>query len=327
VDISKIAQTTVGFTGADLANLLNEAALLAARKNKSLIGMDDIEAAMLKVVVGTPKKSAKIKEAEKRKTAYHEAGHAILAYCMPTQDPVRLISIIPSGRALGYTLTPPVEDKYSVYRDGLKEEISMLLAGRAAESIIFGDVSGGASNDIQRATNIARNMVTQLGMSEKLGPILYGSEHNEVFLGRDFSSSRNYSEETAAIIDEEIKTIVENAYKVAKDVLNEHIDKLHFIAEFLLKYETMDDAQFLAAMEGDPSFEDLENMAKERREKSAKENEEKAKRDEEERIKRETEEREAEEAADLERRRNNIGEVLGDDDSSFDGDTGEDKKD
>lgn len=289
--------------------------------------MDDIEAAMLKVVVGTPKKSAKIKEAEKRKTAYHEAGHAILAYCMPTQDPVRLISIIPSGRALGYTLTPPVEDKYSVYRDGLKEEISMLLAGRAAESIIFGDVSGGASNDIQRATNIARNMVTQLGMSERLGPILYGSEHNEVFLGRDFSSSRNYSEETAAIIDEEIKTIVENAYKVAKDVLNEHIDKLHFIAEFLLKYETMDDAQFLAAMEGDPSFEDLENMAKERREKSAKENEEKAKRDEEERIKRETEEREAEEAADLERRRNNIGEVLGDDDSSFDGDTGEDKKD
>ncbi|MBR5452702.1 MAG: zinc metalloprotease, partial [Clostridia bacterium] len=302
------------------------AALLAAKKGKSLIGMEDIEAAFMKELLGPQKKTKVRTEKENKLTAYHEAGHAILAYCMPTQDPVRLISIIPSGRALGYTLTPPVEDKYSVYRDGLKEEISMLLAGRAAESIIFGDVSGGASNDIQRATNIARNMVTQLGMSDRLGPILYGSEHNEVFLGRDFSSSRNYSEETAAIIDEEIKTIVENAYKVAKDVLNERIDKLHFIAEFLLKYETMDDAQFLAAMEGDPSFEDLENMANERREKSAKENEERAKRDEAERIKRETEERKAEEEADLERRRNNIGEVLGDD-SDFDGDTGEDKKD
>jgi len=320
VDIAKVAQATVGFTGADLENLLNEAALLAARKNKALIGMDDIEEAMLKIVVGTPKKSAKIKESEKKKTAYHEAGHAILAYCMPTQDPVRLISVIPSGRALGYTLTPPVEDKYSVYRDSLKEEISMLLGGRAAESIIFGDVSGGASNDIQRATNIARSMVTKYGMSDKLGPIVYGSEHNEVFLGRDFNTTRNYSEETASVIDAEIKSIVDTAYQSAIDILNEHIDKLHFIAEFLVKYETMDEFQFNATMEGNPTFEELEQLAKERREKSERENEEKAKREEVARVKQEIEERRAEEEADLERRRNNIGDAL-------DGDAGDNDSD
>ena len=323
VDLEKIAQATSGFTGADLSNLLNEASLLAARANKSLIGMDEIEKAMLKVMVGTPKKSMKIKESEKRKTAFHEAGHALLAYFMPTQDPVRLISIIPSGRALGYTLNPPVEDKYSVDKEGLKEEIAVLLAGRVSESIVFGDISGGASNDIERATNIARSMVTRYGMSDRLGPILYGSEHNEVFLGRDFSSTRNYSEETAAIIDEEIKSIIDNAFTVAKDVLNEHIDKLHFVAEFLVKNETMDDAQFAAAMEGDPSFEDLEKLAENRRKKSSLENAERARKEEEERIRKETEERLAAEAADLERRRNNIGEVLGNEDGSvLDGDSG-----
>ena len=193
VDFKKIAQTTVGFTGADLANLLNEAALIAARKSKTLIGMGDIDDAMIKITVGTQKKKNKIKDSEKRKTAYHEAGHAILAHILPTQDPVRQISIIPSGRALGYTLNPPTEDKYSVYKNELKERIMMLLGGRAAEEIVYGDVSGGASNDIMRATQTARKMVTELGMSDVIGNIRLGSDHDEetVFLGRDFSSGKN----------------------------------------------------------------------------------------------------------------------------------------
>ena len=275
VDLSKVAKTTVGFTGADLANLLNEAALIAARKRKALIGMNDIEEASLKIIVGTPKKSAKIKESEKLKTAYHEAGHAIVAYRMKTQDPVTLISIVPSGRALGYTLTPPTEDKYSVYRNAMREEIAMLLGGRAAEAIVFDDISGGASNDIQRATQIARKMVMRYGMSDKLGPILYGSEHSdgEVFLGRDFSNDRNYSEETASLIDSEIKDIVEKAYEDAKRVLAENRAKLDFIAEFLVKNEVMDEEQFKAAMERECTFDELEAMTEEKRRRSEEENE------------------------------------------------------
>ena len=292
VDLHKIAQTTVGFTGADLANLLNEAALIAARKRKMLIGMNDIEEASLKVVVGTPKKSYKIKEEEKLKTAYHEAGHAIIAHVLPSQDPVRLISIIPSGRALGFTLTPPLEDKYSEYKNGLKEEISMLLGGRAAESIIYDDVSGGASNDIQRATSIARKMVTRLGMSDELGPILYGSEHNssEVFLGRDISSEKNYSEETAAKIDAEIKRIIKDAYAESIRILNENIDKLHFTAKFLVKNETMEADQFKALMEGNPTVEELEAMTAERDRISREENERRRRIEDEEKKKREEEE-------------------------------------
>ncbi len=279
VDLKKIAQTTVGFTGADLANLLNEAALLAARKRKSLIGMNDIEEASIRVIVGTQKKSRKIKESEKKKTAYHEAGHAILAHVLPTQDPVRMISIIPSGGALGYTLSPPVEDKYSVYKNSLKEEISMLLGGRVAEKIIFDDVSGGASNDIQRATSIAKKMVTRYGMSDELGPILFGSEHSsdEVFLGRDFSNNRDFSEETAAKIDREVKRIIDNAYAEAERILRENIDKLHFIAEYLVRNETMDDAQFKAAMESNATLEEIEAMAEEKRRKSEEENAEREK--------------------------------------------------
>ena len=293
VDLRKIAQTTVGFTGADLANLLNEAALIAARKRKMLIGMNDIEEASLKIVVGTPKKSFKIKEAEKLKTAYHEAGHAIIAHVLPSQDPVRLISIIPSGRALGYTLTPPLEDKYSEYKNGLIDEISMLLGGRAAEAIIFDDVSGGASNDIQRATSIARKMVTRHGMSDELGPILYGSAHSgdEVFLGRDFSSEKNYSEETAAKIDAEIKKIVKDAYERSISILREHIDKLHFVAKFLVKNETMDDAQFKAAMDSDVTIEELEAMTAEKDRVSREENERRRQIEEEEQKKREEREK------------------------------------
>ncbi len=300
VDLSKVAKTTVGFTGADLANLLNEAALIAARKRKALIGMNDIEEASLKIIVGTPKKSAKIKESEKLKTAYHEAGHAIVAYKMKTQDPVTLISIIPSGRALGYTLTPPTEDKYSVYRNAMREEISMLLGGRAAEAIVFDDISGGASNDIQRATQIARKMVMRYGMSEKLGPILYGSEHSdgEVFLGRDFSNDRNYSEETASLIDSEIKDIVDKAYEDAKRVLNESRDKLDFIAEFLVKNEVMDEEQFKAAMERECTFEELEAMTEEKRRRSEEENEQRRKA-----IEKEKAEREAKEKAERETER------------------------
>ncbi len=291
VDLKRVAQTTVGFTGADLANLLNEAALIAARKRKMLIGNNDIEEASLKIIVGVPKKSYKIKEAEKLKTAYHEAGHAIIAHVLPSQDPVKLISIVPSGRALGYTLTPPTEDKYSEYKNGLKEEISMLLGGRAAESIIYDDVSGGASNDIQRATSIARKMVTRLGMSDELGPILYGSEHGEgeVFLGRDFSNEKNYSEETAAKIDAEIKQIIKNAYTRSIEILRDNIDKLHFVAKFLQKNEVMDAEQFKAAMEGNPSVEELEAMTAERDRISREENENRRKIEEEEALRREAE--------------------------------------
>ena len=275
VDLAKIAQTTVGFAGADLANLLNEAALLAARKNKSLIGMIDIEESLIKIAVGKQKRNHKIKPQEKLKTAYHEAGHAILAYCLPTQDPVRQISIIPSGRALGYTLNPPVEDKYSVYKNELKENIAMLLGGRAAEEIVFGDVSGGASNDIQRATKIARDMVTVYGMSEALGTIRYAGDHgdDEVFLGRDFNTTKGITDHTAALIDAEIKKIIDEAYANAKALLAANRNKLDFIAEFLVKNEIMDDEQFKAAMDAEaPTQDEIEAIGEEKRRRSAEEN-------------------------------------------------------
>ena len=274
VDLAKVAKTTSGFTGADLANLLNEAALLAARRDKTLIGMEDIEDAFIKVIAGPKKKSRAMKEREKKNTAYHEAGHAIIAHVLPTMDPVQQISIIPSGNALGYTLNPPKEDKYSVYKNELKDKIAMLLGGRAAEELIFGDVSGGASNDIQRATDIAKKMVTKLGMSEELGLRAFGGEQGEVFLGRDFSSSQDYSDETAAKIDSEIHSIISEAYESAKRILTENIDKLHFIAEFLMKNEIMDGEQFKAAMEGSPTFEELEEMTEAKKRKSREENEE-----------------------------------------------------
>ncbi len=275
VDLQKIAQNTTGFTGADLANLMNEAALLAARKGKSLIGMEEVEKATLKVLVGTEKKTARFTEQEKKNTAYHEAGHAILSHVLPSQDPVRRISIIPSGRALGYTLSVPERDRMSVYKSELKEKIAMLLGGRAAEEIIFGDVSGGASNDIQRATHIARDMVTRLGMSEELGTLLLGGEHSddEVFLGRDFNTSKNYSEATAFKIDSEIKRIVDEGYALAKKTLNENMEKLHFIAAYLVKFEVMDGDQFVYVMEHDDvTDEDLQNIVKERAKQSEEEN-------------------------------------------------------
>ena len=272
VDLSVVAKKTAGFTGADLANLLNEAALLAARRNKSLIGMQDIDDAFIRVIAGPKKASRVMNERERRNTAFHEAGHAVVAHVLPHLDSVHQISIIPSGRALGYTMSLPAEDKYSVYKLELKEKIAELLAGRVAEQIVFGDISGGASNDIERATGIARKMVTQLGMSDLLGPVKYGTGHGEVFLGRDFSSGTDYSPETAALIDKEIKALVDEGYATAERVLTEYRAKLDFVAEYLLSHETMEGDQFAAAMDGDPGVEDLENMAEEKKRRSAEEN-------------------------------------------------------
>ena len=274
VDLRKVAQTTVGFTGADLANLLNEAALLAARRGKTLIGMPEIEDSMIKVTVGTQKKAKKMSDKERRNTASHEAGHAILSHILPTQDPVRQISIIPSGRALGYTLTPPVEDKYSESKQEMKERIAMMLGGRVAEQMCFGDYTGGASNDIMRATQVARKMVTVYGMSDELGTIHFGSDHSSdaVFLGRDFSSTPTYSEQTAAKIDAEIKKIVDEAYKLAWDTLTEYREKLDFITEFLLRNEIMDDEQFEAAMKEGATMEEVEALVTEKKRRSEEEN-------------------------------------------------------
>ncbi len=291
VDLHKVAQTTVGFTGADLANLLNESALLAARRSKTLIGMAEIEDAMIKITVGTQKKARRMNEKERKNTAYHEAGHAILSHVLPTQDPVRQISIIPSGRALGYTLTPPTEDKYSESKQEMKERIAMMLGGRVAEQIIFGDYTGGASNDIMRATEVARKMVTVYGMSEELGTIHYGSSHSqsEVFLGRDFSQNPDYSDATAAKIDAEIKKIVDEAYNMAKEILLEKREKLDFITEFLMRNEIMDDEQFALAMQDGVTMDEVESLMTEKKRRSEEENKRRA-----EEIKRAKEEAEAE---------------------------------
>ena len=295
VDLEKIAQTTVGFTGADLANLLNEAALLAARKGKSLIGQNDLEDATLREIVGTRKTSKQRLEFENKVTAYHEAGHAVAAYYLNNVDKVSYITIIPAGNAGGFTLHPPVKDMYYYSKTKMEEEIVVALGGRVAEQIIFNDLSTGASSDLQNCTNTARNMVMKYGMSEKLGSVVYSDHSNdEVFLGKEFSSGKHYSEKTAAEIDSEIKRIIDEAYDRCTAILNEHKDKLEFIAQFLLKYETMDGDQFEAAMSGEPTFEQLEEINAEKRRKSEEENkrraeleEEARKRDEEAAAKRE----------------------------------------
>ena len=244
VDLSTIAKSTAGFSGADLANLLNEAALLAARKKKTVINTEDIEEATIKVIVGPQKKSKIISAEEKLKTAYHEAGHAIVTRQLGNQDPVHQISIIPSGRALGYTLSLPEKEKMSVYKQGLLDEICILLAGRAAEKIMCDDISGGASNDMERATGIARQMITKLGMSDILGPIVYSAENNEVFLGKDFGTTKNYSEKVAIQIDEEVFKFVTQGYDRAIKILEDDKDIMIFIANYLVKHEVMDAEQF-----------------------------------------------------------------------------------
>lgn len=245
VEIQVLARRTPGFTPADIENLMNEAALLTARKNRKVIKMDIIEEAITKVIAGPEKRSRVISESEKKLTAYHEAGHALVAHLLPNTDPVHQITIIPRGRAGGFTMILPKEDKYYATKTEMKERIVHLLGGRAAEQLVLNEISTGASNDLERATDIARAMVTKYGMSEKLGPVNYASS-DEVFLGKDFSTRRNYSEELAFEIDKEIKELVEEAYERAKEILSENIDKLHEIANKLLEVETIDAEQFEA---------------------------------------------------------------------------------
>ena len=275
VDFKKIAQITIGFTGAELANLMNEAALLAAKKNKALIGMEDIDESFMKLLLGPQKKTRARSEKDNKLVAYHEAGHAVASFYCENTDPVKHITIIPAGDAGGVTITRPTEDHFGYSKNQMLDIIVRSLGGRAAEEIIFKDITTGASSDIQHATRIARNMVTKYGMSEKLGTVLYGSEHSqdEVFLGRDFSSGQNYSEETAAVIDGEIRGIIGSCYDRCMSILTEHIDKLHFVANFLLKNEFMEEDQFIACMTAEnPTVEEIEAIATERKRKSEEEN-------------------------------------------------------
>jgi len=251
VNLKTIAKTTAGFTGADLENLLNEAALLAARKDKKAITMDEIKAATVKVVVGAEKKSKVMSEKEKKLTAYHEAGHAILFDKLETQDPVHEISIIPTGMAGGYTMPLPSEDKSYNSRRGMYEDIVVSLGGRVAEELIMDDISTGASNDIEKATKTARAMVTKYGMTKELGCVCYGTDNNSVFLGRDMGSrTQDYSEATAAKIDQLVLDMINKAYGDATKILSENMDKLHDIAKYLIKHEKMGSEDFTAVMNG-----------------------------------------------------------------------------
>ena len=244
VDLKVIAKNTSGFAGADLENVLNEAALLAARRNKTEIGMQEIEDAMVKVTMGPEKKTKVRSDHEKKLVAYHEAGHAVVSKFLPTQDPVHEISIVPRGMAGGYTMYRPTEDKSFMSKTAMEEQIVSLLGGRVAEALILNDISTGASNDIERASQIARAMVTVYGMSERVGTIMFGQGQGEVFLGRDLAQTKNYSEETAAIIDEEVKVIIDKAYNTARQILSANIDKLHIVAGILLEREKIDGEEF-----------------------------------------------------------------------------------
>ena len=279
VDFNKIAQITIGFTGADLANLLNEAALLAAKKNKSMIGMDDVEAAYMKELLGPQKKTKVRRDEDNKLVAYHEAGHAVVSHYCKKSDPIKHITIIPAGRTGGVTLRVPEEERFGSTKGEMLDDIRVSMGGRAAEELILDDISTGASGDIQQATRVARAMVTQYGMSDKLGTVLYGSGHSEVFLGRDYGSTKDYSGQTAAAIDEEIRRIVGDCHEDAKRILSEHIDKLHAVADFLIKHESMDGDQFKALMDEGADEARLLEIAEEKRKKSEEENEKLARED------------------------------------------------
>ena len=267
VNLKTIAKTTAGFTGADLENLVNEAALLAARRSKKAITMKEIEEATIKVVAGPEKKSRVVTAKEKRLTAYHEAGHAITHYYSETADPVHEISIVPRGMAGGYTMSLPAEDKNYVTKNQMAEEIVTLLGGRVAEKLVLDDISTGASNDLERATRIARNMVMRYGFSERLGPVVYGTDPGETFLGRDLVSGRNYSEEVASEIDAEIREMLDEAFETARAMLEKHMDRLHVVAKELEAREKLTGEEFRILMEGgslEPMEEKEENGSRER---------------------------------------------------------------
>lgn len=267
IDLSVLAKTTVGFSGADLENLMNEAALSAARKNHTEITMEDLEESTLKVIAGPEKKSRKIPERAKKLTAFHEAGHAVVSKMLPTQDRVHQVSIIPRGRAGGYTLSLPKEDTFYNSKTEMLEEIVVLLGGRVAEQLTLNDISTGASNDIERATNIAKLMVTKYGMSERLGARTFGDQNNEVFIGLDYGHTVDYSQSTAAIIDEEIKKIIDSCYKRCTDILTEQNDKLHKVAELLLEKEKISGEEFDAVFASrdsqavDSAIDIIENLS------------------------------------------------------------------
>lgn len=263
VDLNVIAKTTIGFTGADLENLVNEAALLAARKGRKAITMVDIEAATIKVVAGPEKRSHVVPDKDKRLTCFHEAGHAVATYYCETQDKVHEISIIPRGMAGGYTMSLPTEDRSYETKKGMQENIVTLLGGRIAEKLVLDDISTGASNDLERATKIAKAMVTRYGFSDRLGPIVYGQNENEVFLGRDFGHTRDYSETVAAQIDEEIRAVIDSGYDQCESILTEHMDQLHKVAEFLYEFEKINGADFDRLMKGDFSVFDEYRAKKE----------------------------------------------------------------
>jgi cell division protease FtsH len=252
VRASVIARGTPGFSGADLANLVNEAALFAARANKKLVDMDDMEKAKDKILMGTERRSMVMSDDEKRLTAYHESGHAIVGRLVPEHDPVHKVSIIPRGRALGVTLFLPEDDRFSYSKQRLESSISALFGGRVAEELIFGpeSVTTGAQNDIHRATDIARNMVTKWGLSDRLGPLTYSEEEQEVFLGHSVTQHKNVSDETTHLIDEEVRRIIEGNYQRANQLLTDNMDKLHAMAEALIKYETIDADQIDDIMAG-----------------------------------------------------------------------------
>ncbi|WP_188114811.1 ATP-dependent zinc metalloprotease FtsH [Methylococcus geothermalis] len=254
VEAKYLARGTPGFSGADLANLVNEAALFAARKNKRVVEMEDFEKAKDKILMGVERKSMVMSDEEKKLTAYHEAGHAIVGLSVPEHDPVYKVSIMPRGRALGITMFLPERDTYSASKQKLESQISSLFGGRLAEEIVFGreHVTTGAQNDIERATSLARNMVTRWGLSERLGPLAYSEEEGEVFLGRSVTKHKSVSEETAHLIDEEIRSIIDRNYERAERILRENMDKMHLMAEALIKYETIDRLQIADIMEGKP---------------------------------------------------------------------------
>jgi len=244
ISMETLAKSTPGFTPADLENLMNEAALLTARRNKKQIEMKELEEATIRVIAGPEKKSRVVSEQDRKLTAYHEAGHAVVQKLTPNADPVHQVSIVPRGRAGGYTISLPQQDKYYMSKIELEDQIVTLLGGRVAEKVVLNDISTGAKNDLERATTIARKMVTEYGMSEKLGPMTFGTDHDEVFIGRDLARSRNYSEEIAASIDKEIRYIIESAYQRAERMLRANIDKLHGVANALLEREKLDKEEF-----------------------------------------------------------------------------------